>query len=591
MASDDNRNDRTRQAGSVELSSEKDPPTTLSKTLSSGDFISDASLIDNRFAIERELGRGGFGVTYLALDLADSQRRVVIKALLDQPDAQTRAWIEQHFSDEVKALSRIDHPGVVRLVASGEMPDKRPYLAMEFVEGYDLHSQIAPEKGIGDFERIARVVRELGAAISAAHDKGVYHRDLKPENIMLYKESSEGVEKEHVKVIDFGISTVRESFDEKTRATVLAGSVNYMAPEQLQGKPSSTTDIYALGVIAYEMVTGRVPFNPDIQHPMAAMLKLLEMQRAGVRVRPQDLRASLPSPAQEIILKALSFNPADRYQRADQFGNELARALTQPDFQEEVREESPPQLTAKSATRKTPVAKILAASGALIVIAILALVGWLYLSGGSKGLEGSEGDAPARASSDTPVRSHTISYWGELQSYRDNRPVGKPIKLTGGISGETYFREGDGIRFFVESTDNGHLYLLNEAAAASGNQPQYNILFPSPAGNNLSSSVRANDQVATSENVFDAKAGTEKVWIIFSVEPVAELEDAVRRWANKEDAGEIKDAATSAFVRGLLDHNREKKLQVSQDQANERISIQGAGDTLVYLLNLKHIER
>src|SRR5262249_28081067 len=152
---------------------------------------------------------------------------------------------------------------------------------------------------------------------------------LKPENVLLARRAAPPGDL--VKVIDFGIATVKNTVDEKTRATVLAGSVRYMAPEQLYGKPSASTDIYAMGALAYEMITGRTPFNPDLKHPLAAMQQLIEMQKNGVRVKPQDLRPSLPDEAQQVILKALSFNIADRYQRADDFGNALANALTSHD--------------------------------------------------------------------------------------------------------------------------------------------------------------------------------------------------------------------------------------------------------------------
>jgi serine/threonine-protein kinase len=201
---------------------------------------------------------------------------------------------------------------------------------MEFIEGYDLRSQIKPEKGISDFDRIARLTLQLGAAINAAHLAGIYHRDLKPENILIHP----GADGEQVKIIDFGIATVKESLDEKTKTTALAGSLRYMAPEQIRGKPTAATDIYALGAIAYEMVTGRAPFNPDLRHPLAALQQLLEMQRQGVRVMPKDLRPSLPEEAQAVILRALAFQASQRYLSANEFGVALATSLTELDEDE-----------------------------------------------------------------------------------------------------------------------------------------------------------------------------------------------------------------------------------------------------------------
>src|SRR5205823_6779753 len=123
--------------------------------------------------------------------------------------------------------------------------DNKPFLVMEYIKGGNLRTEIDPTKGLkGGLNRVARLIKQLGKAITAAHSVGVYHRDLKPENIML-AEQEDG--SEQVKVIDFGIATVKESYDEKTKATVFAGSLLYMAPEQITGTPIAASDIYALG--------------------------------------------------------------------------------------------------------------------------------------------------------------------------------------------------------------------------------------------------------------------------------------------------------------------------------------------------------
>jgi predicted ATPase/serine/threonine protein kinase len=274
------------------------------------------AVLKGRYLIEKELGRGGIGVVYLGCDQQLLSRLVVIKVLLDE--SHQNDWLKKKFRLEVEALARIDHPNVVGVFDAGEMSDGKLYLVMQFVAGTDLRSAMKVE-GM-DFERVAHIIRQTGQAISAAHDKGVYHRDLKPENIML---NGQGEGEEQVKIIDFGIASVKNSqVATYKETTAIAGTIGYMAPEQLMGKPSASSDIYALGVISYEMLTGRRPFNPDSPY------QLLEMQRAGVKVKPVDLRPSLEEAAQHIILKSLSFDPGDRYSRARDFGEELARALT-----------------------------------------------------------------------------------------------------------------------------------------------------------------------------------------------------------------------------------------------------------------------
>ena len=273
--------------------------------------------LKDRYVIEKELGRGGIGVVFLARDTQLLSKPVVIKILLEEIAESTHhEWFRKKFRQEVEALARIDHPGVVGILDAGELPDGKPYLVMQFVEGATLRSVIGPQ-GL-PLERVAQIMRQIGHALSAAHDKGVCHRDLKPENIMLQTLGEGG---DLVKLIDFGIAQVKDSQVVSNVATKVAGALPYMAPEQLRGQPVVSSDIYAMGVIAYELLVGDLPFWAD------SGVQLHEMQRAGVRVKPRDLRPELPEAAQQVILKALAFDAQDRYPRARDFGEELAKAL------------------------------------------------------------------------------------------------------------------------------------------------------------------------------------------------------------------------------------------------------------------------
>src|SRR5436305_2024535 len=273
--------------------------------------------LDERYFIESELGQGGVGAVYLASDRKLHDKNVVIKILLDK--SLQNSWVVQKFQQEKEALARVDHPGVVGILDTGELPDGKAYLVMQYIDGVTLRSQIKPE-GM-PFDRAAEIIKQMGRALSAAHDKGIFHRDLKPENIML---QSFGAGEEQVKIIDFGIAKLKDSMvAPSTIAGSTAGTVAYMAPEQLGGRPTSAaTDIFAFGAIAYEIITGRKPFNPETG------FELLEMQRQGVRISPSDLRPAVSTDANEIILRALSFEPSQRFQTAREFGDTLARALT-----------------------------------------------------------------------------------------------------------------------------------------------------------------------------------------------------------------------------------------------------------------------
>lgn len=270
----------------------------------------------DRYLLEQRFGAGGIGEVYLALDRQLHSKPVVIKVLLEESGKDE--WFKKKFRQEIEALARIDHPGVVGVLDAGDTPDAKPFLVMQYVKGHTLRSMIKYE-GMS-FDQVAMIIRQAAHALSAAHDQGVLHCDLKPENIML---QDLGEEEYQVKIVDFGIAKIKNSqVTAGSSDTRVAGTAFYMAPEQIEGRPSPASDIFALSVIAYEMLTGRRPFNPPTPYHM------IETVRAGVRLKPCDLRPDLPAQAQEIILKALSFDEGKRYARARDFGELLAQSLT-----------------------------------------------------------------------------------------------------------------------------------------------------------------------------------------------------------------------------------------------------------------------
>ncbi|HEY9282204.1 MAG TPA: serine/threonine-protein kinase [Pyrinomonadaceae bacterium] len=281
-------------------------------------IISTNFKLNGRYEVERELGRGGFGVAYLARDTHLDSRPVVIKTPLAADDGTLDdPWFRRHFDDEILALARIKHPGVVGIYDAGWTPDGQPFFVMPYVEGESLRS--AMRGGSMGLKRAAHIVGQLSFALSAAHVMGITHRDLKPENVML--QTFAGGE-EFAFLIDFGIAMVKDLHAERSeRITKVVGTLPYMAPEQLRGGPVPASDVWALGIVAYEVVTGRLPFPAD------NVLALDDMQRAGVGTMPRSLRAELPEAAQEVILRALSYDPDLRYTHAHEMGENFLRAI------------------------------------------------------------------------------------------------------------------------------------------------------------------------------------------------------------------------------------------------------------------------
>ncbi|MBY0375552.1 MAG: serine/threonine protein kinase, partial [Bryobacteraceae bacterium] len=278
-------------------------------------------LIAGRYRATKELSRGGFGALYLAQDQQVRDKVVVIKVLSPREDSpDNEPWFRKKFDTEIEALARINHPGVVAIHDAGHLDSGRPFLVMQYIEGYTLGNALT-NLGL-DLGRTANIVRQIGQALDAAHSKGVTHRDMKPENVMLTPLSSEiGPPKEHVTLIDFGIASVEDDQVGRKEKTRLAGSFAYMAPEQLDGRPVPASDLYSLGVIAYEMLTGQTPFSQE------SLFKFLASQRQGVKVKPRELRPEIPPSAEKIILDALSFKAADRPASIKEFAENLAQAL------------------------------------------------------------------------------------------------------------------------------------------------------------------------------------------------------------------------------------------------------------------------
>jgi len=552
--------------------------------------------LDSRYSIQKELGQGGVGMVYLAFDRKLHDKPVVIKVLLEK--SLQNSWVVQKFQQEKEALARVDHPGVIGILDDGELPDGKPYLVMQFVDGVTLRSQVKPE-GI-PLERAADLLKQIGRALTAAHDKGIFHRDLKPENIML---QSYGGGEEQVKIIDFGIAKLKDSIVAPSTVTgATAGTVSYMAPEQLSGRPvSAAMDIYAMGAIAYELVTGRKPFNPETG------FELLEMQRAGVRVKPADLRPSLSEEAGQVILRALSFDPKQRFQSARELGDILGRALREETAAIEATpidrvavpatqlatDANPParktaDLSPKTIAVRYEPAPVNTLDGSVYPAVVAAedvkRSPWLKLGLGLILLLAIVAGGVAVWKRDTLFggRERSLAYSLTVQKMRDDKPYQDEFES----SGQEIFENGWKFRMNLSSSQEGYLYLLNEGPAA-GDGTTYNMLFPEAKTNNGSPRVSADQKLQTAWMRFDDHQGTEKFWIILSASPVKELE-AVTSRVNEADQGEIKDAAQTRAVRDFLQKHSSPQPEVAKDSAKKQTTVRGKGDVLVNFVELEH---
>jgi serine/threonine protein kinase len=559
--------------------------------------------IDGRYLVEKEIGHGGMGTVYLARDRRLHNKRTVVKVLLEKSLQNER--VVQKFQQEKEALARVDHHGVVNILDAGELPDGTPYIVMQYIEGISLREAITAEPDGMDFERASRIIQGIGAALSAVHEKKIFHRDLKPENIMLQRL---GPGEEQVKVLDFGIAKVKESLvapSTLTGAGVL-GTVLYMSPEQLRGDTvTSASDIYSFAIVAYEMVTGRRPFNPDtIGH-------LAEMQRQGVRAKPADLRPRLPDEAQAIILNGLAFGPETRLAGALEFGDKLSRALV--NVEGVVRAEpaaispGPPNAasTGVSVSARIPQSqtvpnglepsslsafgpsvggkaginqkrRLVLAGGVIFLIASVIATYWIMFQRDSL----FDKEANTRSSAAAPHRS--LSYSLTVQKMRD----GMPYKDSFESSGQEIFENGYKFRLNVSSRQAGYLYVFNEEAEEK-DQTGFTIVFPTPATNEGSARLEQNQDLQTNWNTFGGETGTERFWIVWSATAVTQLEIA-RYEAFKNKEGALTDSSMVRNLKDFLVQHSDPQPETTKDTARQRTSVRANGDLLVKLVELEH---
>ena len=270
-----------------------------------------------RYRIERLLGEGGMGRVYLAIQpMIGSQ--VAIKILSDEC-ARSPELLERFFS-EARAVNLIRHEGIVNVLDMSLLPDGRPFIVMEFVEGTTLADALRTERlPLGG---LVQVMCEVFSALAAAHAIGIVHRDLKPDNVLV---TGEG----HAKVLDFGIAKLapdlQHGLSPRTQTGALLGTPHYMSPEQISGKGQvdARSDIYAAGVMLYEAITGRRPFEGET---------LFDLMRAHLELpppSPRALRPELPPAIEHVVLTAMAKRPEERFQSATAMAQALQHAAAE----------------------------------------------------------------------------------------------------------------------------------------------------------------------------------------------------------------------------------------------------------------------
>jgi eukaryotic-like serine/threonine-protein kinase len=334
------------------------------------------AVVNNRYKVVRVLGSGGMARVYLAHDEV-LERDVALKVLREQ-FADDEEFVER-FKREAQSAAALSHPNIVQVYDRGESGDRSSYIAMEYVPQGTLKERIS-ERGPLDPGISASLALQIAEALGAAHERGVVHRDIKPQNVLL---SATG----DAKVADFGIARAASAAT-ISQASVVLGTASYMSPEQALGEPATPrSDLYSLGVVLYEMLTGQLPYSAE--NPVA-----VSMKHVNEPLRPpREVNPPIPQGINDVVVKLLAKDPEDRYASAAELAEDLRRVL----------DGLPPVAAGgdTGTTRAAPVPPVTATrswwrtpwmlAGALALLILLGGLGWA-LSQGLKE-QGSQGQA------------------------------------------------------------------------------------------------------------------------------------------------------------------------------------------------------
>ena len=486
------------------------------------------------YVIDGKLGAGGMGEVYRARDTR-LDRLVAIKIL--PRDVTSDAAARARFDREARTVSALDHPNICALYDVGEF-DGAPFLVMQYLNGRTLAEVL--RSGPLPLDQVRRIGIEIASALRYAHERHILHRDIKPQNVMLLADG-------RVKLLDFGIARRDLAGDVHaattaglTRTGSILGTLEYMSPEQLSGTLiDGRSDIFSLGLVLYEMATGRNPFVGDTP-PLTAS--------AILAAAPPPVEAGSPAAALEpIVKKMLARDPEARYTSMSACIDDLNALATAP--------VSPPA--------RSPVPRLIAVAAALLLIVLAGVVARSVLA--NRAVPATpETVAPA-----TPVVSSSLAYWLDVQA-----SPGDPVFAS---LGDQRLPSGARFRVNVVVPAPGHLYLLGDESPDSMNPTGLSIVF----------TREVESTVTTDWFVTTDGASTDHLWMVWSAAPLGELA-AIAPILNTRDRGIVRDPAVAQRVRGLLARAEADRTAERHDADGVRAIVQADRTVIAHRLELQH---
>lgn len=590
-------------------------------------------MIEDRYLIKKKIGEGGIGAVYLAEDTKVLRREVVVKVLLENwtKDEDVR----RKFEHEKEALARLDHPGIVSILDAGVLPENKPFIIMPFIAGRTLR-QVMVEQTKFPLNFCADIIESFSEALETAHAAGILHRDIKPENIILTEQADRKI---RVRLIDFGIARVMNSqVSPITEIERSIGTVLYIAPEQLLGSPNQkpAADIYSCGIIVYEMLTGKLPFQPR------SIVDMWQMQSEGLKLKPSTLRSELTPEVDNIILKSLAYDPNERFQTVLGFGRELAHALRQlsldslynfdihtsevtialtadntsrlienqkspsssfevkidqkntnpvsqtrtrsndeqelkaqlnkPDIKSDIPFNKKPERIGRHLLLRPSIWAGIA--GFLLLLTSVPVLTYFFLKPDNQTALPVEPKNTDIIVSKTPAQ--TLEFYLELKRPRDD----KSIRITE----RNVFETGYDVKISMIADKDGHVYMFNEGKNEA-DEKAFFLLYPTPDENDFSPLLNAKQQSQTKWLSFGDKPGKEIIWLIWTKNTLPELEE-IRLSASEND--EINTLPLAEKLKNLLQKYQTSELEVKRYDESKRAILQSPNDIMIYKMELEH---
>ncbi len=493
------------------------------------------------------------------------RRSAYLKTDRDHRDlGNFNANIRNNFRREFDALRKLHRCSyVVRVLDFGELPDGRPFMVQEFIEGKNALELLKSNNGFTGndaglaFKDVINIVRQAGKGLEAAHELSILHRDMKAENVMVTHDG-------HVKLIDFNAADIKLPIS--PMSTVFShqtwGTLGYASPEQLQNMMDSdaeavpltpASDVYSLAVTTYQLLTGKMPFSTNVT-------ELIKQQASCSFVPPSEIRMGVSREMDTLFKSALNPDRALRPQTAQEFATVFARDLEDIGHRqtEAPSSEVYPFRASGPLTRNEKKSK--RALLAIILTGILSVGGlftWLLLKDRNTQTVASNASASVRS----------FSYWLDLTRVARERAADTKIRA----SGQEVFTNGDQFTVNFSSPHAGFLYLLNEGRNYQDKTSFYYI---------GKYTVKPDTHVSTSQLGFDNKDGTEQFWFVFSSAPIDILEEI----APPREIPQEK----SLRVQTYLNQSVPADLTSTEDMSNAQTRVTGSGEVIAYKVSLRH---